>query len=217
MKNLPSYLLLLILLGLLNHQAAAQQDAQAVKLLDALSKKMQSYSAYKATFSLNIKAENEKLDETTNGTILIKGNKFLLQTTAQDIYNDHRTVWTHAKADKEVTVTANDPNDPEMNPAMIYGLYKKGFKALFIESKTVGGLKMDIVDLTPNNKSLEYFKIRMTIDSKNNLLKSWQIFNKNGRKYLFTISKFEPNVPAIDAMFQFNTATNKGVEVVDLR
>ncbi|TAF34237.1 MAG: outer membrane lipoprotein carrier protein LolA [Cytophagales bacterium] len=204
-------------LSILACYSTQAQDAKATEILNALSKKMQSYSSYRAGFSLNIKAENEKLDETTKGTITIKGNKFLLQTAEQDIYNDHKTVWTHAKADKEVTITNNDPSDPEMNPASIYTLYKKGFKSLFIESKTVGSSKMDVVDLTPDNKGLEYFKIRMTIDSQTKQLKSWQIFNKNGRKYLFTITKFEPNVAADDALFKYNAAANKGVEVVDLR
>jgi len=73
------------------------------------------------------------------------------------------------------------------------------------------------IDLVPEKKDAQYFKIKMMIVKKDKSIQSWTMFDKAGNRYKYTITKFVPNVKVDDAFFTFDPKKYPGVEIIDLR
>jgi outer membrane lipoprotein-sorting protein len=159
----------------------------------------------------------EGIKEEFKGKITVKGDKFRLAMDDQEIINNGTTVWTYLPAAKEVNIDNYDPDADEINPSKIYELYKKGFKYLYMEDQTENGVLCEVVDLVPEKKDAQYFKIKMNIGKKDRSIQSWTMFDKSGNKYKYSITKFSPNVAVADAFFTFDPKKYPGVEVIDLR
>jgi outer membrane lipoprotein carrier protein len=135
----------------------------------------------------------------------------------QEVINNGSTVWTYLPEAKEVNIDNYDPNSEDVNPSKIYDIYKKGFKYLYLQDKTEGGVLCEEIDLVPEKKDAQFFKIKMFISKKDKAIQSWVMFDKGGNRYKYTISKFNPNVKVDDSFFAFDLKKHPGVEVVDLR
>jgi len=195
----------------------AQYDAAALETLDAMSKKYKAFTSFEANITSSMTNEVEGIKEEFKGKITVKGDKFRLVMDEQEIINNGTTVWTYLPAAKEVNIDNYDPASEDINPSKIYEIYKKGYKYLRLGEKTEGGVVCEEIDLVPEKKDPQFFKIKMMIVKKDKSIQSWTMFDKSGNKYKYTISKFNPNVNVADAMFTFDPKKYPGVEVIDLR
>ena len=195
----------------------AQYDAQALATLDAMSKKYKAYTSFEANITTTMTNETEGVKEEYKGKITVKGDKYKLVMSEQEIINNGTTQWTYIPAAKEVTVDNYDANSDEINPSKIYEIYKKGFKYLHNGERTEGGAIVEEIDLVPEKKDAQFFKIKMLINKKDRSIQSWTMMDKSGNKYKYTISKFNPNVTVADTFFVFDTKKYPDVEVTDLR
>jgi outer membrane lipoprotein carrier protein len=201
MKNL----FLGTILALISGVAQAQYDPKALEILDAMSKKYKDYISFEANLSCNLINETEKVNDQFNGKIVVKGDKFKLTLPEQEVINNGKTTWTYLPDAKEVNIDNFDPNSDDINPAKIYEIYKKNFKYLYLNEEMDGGEMCDVIDLVPEKKDAQFFKIKMKISKKDKNIKSWTMFDKSGNKFRYAISKFTPNVK------------DPGVEEIDLR
>jgi outer membrane lipoprotein-sorting protein len=197
--------------------AMAQYDPKALEILDAMSKKYKAIPAFEANISCNLTNEAEKVNEEFKGKITVKGDKFKMVLPEQEVINNGVTTWTYLPEAKEVNIDNYDPNSDDVNPSKIYEIYKKGYKYLFLEEKTEGGLLCEVIDLVPEKKDAQYFKIRMNITKKDRNVQSFTLFDKSGNKYKYTISKFTQNPAISDAVFTFDPKKYPDVTVIDLR
>jgi outer membrane lipoprotein carrier protein len=195
----------------------AQYDPKALEILDAMSKKYKSIPAFEANISYTLTNETEKVNEEFKGKITVKGEKFKLVLPEQEVINNGTTLWTYLPEAKEVNIDNVDPNSDDLNPSKFYEIYKKGYKYLYLEDKTEGGVLCEIVDLVPEKKDAQYFKVRMNIVKKDKSIQSWTMFDKGGNKYKYTITKFAPSPGVTDNLFTFDVKKYPGVEVIDLR
>lgn len=197
--------------------AFGQYDPKALEILDAMSNKYKAYTSFEANISYNMINEVDKIDEEFKGKITVKGDMFRLTLPEQEVINNGTTLWTYLPDAKEVNIDNYDPDTEDINPSKIGEIYKKGFKYLYIEDKTIGGTLCEVVDLVPEKKDAQYFKIRMNITKKDKSIHSWTMFDKSGNKYTYTISKFNPNIKVDDSYFTFDPKKYPGVEIIDLR
>lgn len=199
-------------------------DAKAKAILDEVAAKTKSYTSIKAEFSSATEKQvtntESKVTETQTGTLHLKGEKYKLEIKGQVIFCDSKTQWTYIKESNEVQVNnAPDPKATEnINPVNIFTIYEKGYKYKYEKEEVLNGVKVDVVDLfplVPEKKS--YHTIKLTIDKVKKQIVSVKILNKNGTSNTITVKTFIANAEMADAMFTFNKADYKGVEVVDLR
>jgi outer membrane lipoprotein carrier protein len=197
--------------------AICQYDPQALAVLDAMSKKYKAFTSFEANIVSAMTNETEGIKEEFKGKITVKGEKFKLVMEDQEIINNGATVWTYLPAAKEVNIDNYDATSEDINPSKIYEIYKKGYKYLHLGEKTENGVAVEEIDLVPEKKDAQFFKIKMVIGKKDRSIQSWTMFDKSGNKYKYTISKFTPNVAVADALFTFDAKKYPGVEVIDLR
>jgi outer membrane lipoprotein carrier protein len=213
MKNL----ILSILTLFLAFSAFGQYDPKALQILDAMSKKYKAFKAFEANISQTLTNDVEKINEEFKGKITVKGDKYRLVLPEQEVINNGSTIWTYLPEAREVNIDNYDPNGDDINPSKIYEIYKKGFKYLYLQDKTEGGVLCEEIDLVPEKKDAQFFKIKMFINKKDKSIQSWTMFDKGGNKYKYTISKFNPNITVEDTFFSFDQKKYPNVEVIDLR
>jgi len=206
-----------LLAAFLTITASAQYDPKALQILEAMSKKYQSIAAFEANIAYTLSNDVEKVNEEFKGKITVKGDKFRLALPEQEVINNGSTIWTYLPEAKEVNIDNYDPTSQDVNPSKIYEIYKKGFKYLYLQDKTEGGVVCEEIDLVPEKKDAQYFKIKMFINKKDKSIQSWTMFDKGGNRYKYTIAKFNPNVKVDDSFFNFDPKKYPGVEVIDLR
>jgi outer membrane lipoprotein carrier protein len=206
-----------IVLGLSAFLANAQYDPKALEILDAMSKKYKTYTSFEANLSCNLSNEVEKVNDEFKGKIIVKGDKFKLTLPEQEVINNGTTTWTYLPEAKEVNIDNFDPNSDDINPAKIFEIYKKNFKYLYVGEEMDGGASCDVVDLVPEKKDAQFFKIKMRITKKDKNIQSWTMYDKSGNKFKYAISKFSPNVKIDDAAFLWDIKKYPGVEEIDLR
>lgn len=195
----------------------AQYDPKALEVLEAMSKKYKAIPSFEANLTSALTNESEGVKDEFKGKITVKGDKFRLALEDQEVINNGTTVWTYLPASKEVNVDNFDPKSDEVNPSKIFEMYKKGFKYLYMGEQADAGVPCDVVDLVPEKKDAQYFKIKMFISKKGKSVQSWTMFDRSGNRYKYMITKFTPNVKVDDGFFVFDPKKYPGVEVIDLR
>lgn len=215
--KMKKVILMLIFVGAMVQNIFAQYDPKALSILDAMSKKYKEIPGFKAKFSYSLMSDVTGVKETSEGEITVKGGKFILKLANQEIINNGTTVWTYVKESNEVNISDYQPDENDITPTKIYTMYKKGYKYFFVEEKTEAGKTFETVDLIPEEKKNQIFKVRIEVNKKDKTVKSWKIFEKNGNRYLYAVKLFTPETALPDNMFNFDKTKYKGVEVVDLR
>jgi outer membrane lipoprotein-sorting protein len=195
----------------------AQYDPKALEILEAMSKKYKAIPSFEASFSYTLTNETEKINEEFKGKMMVKGDKYRLTLPEQEVINNGTTIWTYLPEAKEVNIDNFDPTSEDLNPSKFYEIYTKGFKYLYLEDKTEGGVLVEVVDLVPEKRDAQYFKVRMNIVKKDKSIHSWTMFDKAGNLYKYSITKFNPAAKIDDTTFSFDPKKYPGVEVVDLR
>ena len=197
----------------------AQQDPKAKEILDAMSDKYKSISSFQADLSYSMTNKTEGIDESYEGKIAIKGDMYRLVMQDQEIYNDGTTIWTYLpNLDvPEVTIDNNNPDGGDITPSSIFNIYQEGYKYLYLNSANIDGKGYDIVDLVPNDKDAQYFKVRIEIGTKDRLLRTFTLFDREGSEYTYLITNFKSDVNLSDTYFRFDTSKLTEDQIIDIR
>jgi outer membrane lipoprotein-sorting protein len=222
-------LVFFLLTGLTANYAFAQndKDATAKKILNEVSRKYRSYDVVKTDFTFTFEDRQAGTKDSQTGTLVSrsKSNKFKVtiyspedkSTVSQEIISDGKSQWTYNKKDKEVELSDVDHSSDTFNPAQIFTIYEKGYKYVYNGDEKVDGKLCQVIDLTPEDSSKPFFKVRLSVDKAKKLVYSAMIFDKNGSRYNYVIRSFTPNVKVPESTFTFDKKDHPGVELVDLR
>lgn len=207
---------ILFLVTLIN-SSFAQKDQKAESILKAVSSKYKSYKSLAASFNVIIDNQKEKTKENQSGTITIKGDKYNLTMSGQEVISDGKTIWTFLKEDNEVQINDANAKKESISPSTIFVIYEKGFRSKYLGEKTEGGKVIQQIELIPEDAKKSYFKIQLSISKDEKYVIGAKVLNKNGTNLIYAVNKFTPDAPALDNLFSFDSSKHPGVEVVDLR
>ncbi|HMO60795.1 MAG TPA: outer membrane lipoprotein carrier protein LolA [Ferruginibacter sp.] len=198
--------------------AQGGNDPEAKKILDAVSTKFKSFRTVQAKFAL--KVENAAGQPITNktGTIYMKGNKYRISVTGQEIFCDGSNVSTYEKAAKELTITKIDPSANTITPQKLFtNFYDKDFLYKLNGEKKVGNKIIQEIELTPTDKTKPFFKVLLYVDKASKTITSSKLFEKSGNRFTYTLSNMTTNSNIGDAQFVFDEKQYPGTEIIDLR
>lgn len=197
---------------------AQGSDPAAKKVLDAVSSKFKSFKGVQSTFTLKVEDSKGKVQGVKKGTVYMKGPKYRVNITGQDIYCDGSNIWTYDKSSNEVTITQLDPASGSITPQKLFtNFYDKDFLYKMNGEKTESGKVLQEIEMTPLDKSKAFHKVYVLVDKKAQTIYSTKVLEKNGNRYSYTVNSMNGNVNVPDAMFQFDKKKYPGVEEVDLR
>ena len=213
---ISSFLVLTSVLTVTAQAGLGKSDPEGKKVLDAVSAKFKTYKTVTARFSLKIENAAGKSLGVKTGTVYMKGVKYRISVTGQEIFSDGSNVWTFDKAANEVTISKLDPSANSLTPQKLFtNFYEKDFLYKLNGPVKVGAKTLKEVELTPIDKTRPFHKVLLYVD--NNAINSTKIFEKTGNRYTYSTTSLTPNSAVTDATFVFDAKKYPGVEVVDLR
>ncbi len=199
-------------------QGMGKNDPEAKKILDAVSAKFKTFKSVQSTFSLKIENNAGKALGVKTGTVFMKGTRYRISVTGQEIFCDGSNISTYDKAANELTITKIDPTANSITPQKIFtNFYDKDFLYKLNGDVKLGGKATQEIELTPIDKTKPFFKVLVYVDKKTQTITSTKVFEKTGNKYTYSVAKLNTTTPVSDAQFIFDAKKYPGVEVVDLR
>ncbi len=195
-----------------------KSDPQAKLVLDAVSAKFKTYKTVKANFTLKIEDAAGKVQGSKTGNVMMKGVKYRVSITGQEIFCDGATIWTYDVAAKEVQVSALDNSSGSITPQKLFtNFYDKDFLFVLAPEVKKAGKTFQVVELTPIDKTKPFFKVVLEVDKASKNIMSTRVFEKNGNRYLYAINTMNTTTAMTDDTFVFSAKKYPGVEVIDLR
>lgn len=215
---MKAHTLLLLSTLLLPFTSIAQDDPRSKAIVDKLMAKAKEWTSFETEFTSRLQNSRDKLDVKQEGTMKVKGKRFVLTLDRNLLINDGTTLYTYNQDNNEVTLSDPSEIDQEMDPSKLFTQYEKGFKSQFVEEKAEGGVTIQVVKLFPQDPAKKaYHTVVLTIDKARTEPRNVQILYKDGNVVTYTLKKFTPNVELAESLFTFNKAKYPGVEVNDMR
>jgi outer membrane lipoprotein carrier protein len=192
-------------------------DPAAKQILDQASAKIKSYKSIQAAFTLQVQDAQGVSQGIKKGTLYMKGSRYVVMITGQEIYCDGTTIWTYDKAANEVTITKVDPVSSSISPQkLLTNFYDKDFLYKMNGEQKMGTKTVVEIEMTPTDKTQNFHKIYLYVDKKSHLVTSGKMLDKNGNRYIYTINSLNGAANLSDASFTFNKSKHPGVEEVNL-
>ena len=220
---MKKYLMIVALIGFMVSADAqsgglGSSDANDKKVLDAVSNKFKTFKGVQANFTLQVEDSKGKIQGSKKGTVFMKGTKYKVNVTGQEIYCDGSNIWTYDRAANEVTITKFDPSLNVITPQKLFtNFYDKDFLYKLNGEKKIGTKTVQEIEMTPVDKTKAFHKVYVYVDKASKTINSTKVLEKNGNKYTYTVNSLNGNAAISDAQFVFDKKKFPGVEEVDLR
>ena len=193
-------------------------DPEAKKVLDAVSAKFKTFKAVQAKFTLKIENASGKSIGNKSGTVYMKGSKYRISVTGQEIFCDGASVSTYDKAAKEVTITKVDPTANTITPQKLFtNFYDKDFLYKLNGESKSGKKTLQEIELTPIDKTKPFFKVLLYVDKETSTITSSKLFEKTGNRITYSMGNMNTKAAINDSQFVFDLKQYPGTEVIDLR
>ena len=186
------------------------QENEAKALLDRMT---ETFNASNGVFIMySVQSEGEY----SEGTIQLKGEKFLLKSPGMTTWFDGHTQWTYLEANDEVNISEPAPEELQtLSPFAWIGLYRQGYTL----QMTSNDKRASIIVMEATNPDAETQRVRLYV--AHGKLCPTEI--RMRRRYsdediIIKISACEAdgkNYP--DSMFVFNKKEYPTAEIIDLR
>jgi outer membrane lipoprotein-sorting protein len=197
---------------------AQTNDPDAKKILDNVSNKFKAYKTVQATFTYKVENAQGKTLSTKKGTVMMKGTKYRLSFSGQEVFCDGITVWNYDKAANEVTITKLDASSSSITPQKLFSnFYDKDFLYKLNGEKKQDGKQLQEIEMTPTDKSKNYHKVYVLVDKISKTIYSTKVLENTGDRYSYTVNTMKTNQPMADALFVFDKSKYPGVEEIDNR
>ena len=205
-----------LMIALLMALSVSAQTKNADQLLDELGTKTNSYKNIKVTFAYTMKNEEAGIDETTNGTLIVSGEKYHLNIAGQEVISDGKTLWTYLADSEEVQVNDVDPEEG-FSPSKLLSSYNKEYNAkkekdLIIDRKSFLQLK-----LKPKDKDSNFDFVILVINQDAMQLSKFIIHDFEGNIFTYDLKQFVTNSELPADSFTFDPSKYPDVEVIDMR
>lgn len=198
--------------------AQTKSDPAAKAILDAVSAKFKTFTTVEATFSYKVENAAGKALSNKTGSIKMKGTKYRVSFSGQEIFCNGTTVWNYDKAANEVTISNLDASSGMITPQKLFtNFYDKDFLYLLNGEKKVGNKTIQEIEMTPVDKSKPFHKVYVQVDKAAKTIYSTKVLENAGNRYSYTVTTMKTNSPLADNVFSFDKKKYPGVEEVDLR
>ena len=193
----------------------AQNDPEAMKILDRFSSTALAAPSVSMKFNLVTTDQMENTSDTVSGSIILSRDKYKLELPDNVVWFNGEISWNYLPVEKEVTITKPDRNDNsfQSRPSAIFSLYKTGYKNRLIEERA----ESYIIDLYPEEIRSDFVRVRLTIGKSSLDLKSLEYKNKDGIIITLDVREYNLKQKPERSTFTFNPEKYKGVEIIDMR
>lgn len=196
---------ILILVVCLSLSTFAQKDSKAKEILDNTSTALKQAGGIRASFN-----------GSASGTLLLKGEKFYLNSHGIQTWFDGKTQWSYIEDSEEVNITSPNPEELQgINPYALLTIYKSGYNYKYAGLKSRNGKQGYEVVLTPEKKQ-DVTSIMLVV-SKTYQPLYIKVEQDSQPANEFIVTSYQTGQTLDDATFRFDKRKFPNAEVIDLR
>lgn len=190
---------------------AQQPDARDI--LDRAADAFRREGGVKITFSVRAPEGN------TNGSIRLKGDKFLLETEGVTTWFDGRTQWSYLASSDEVNVSEPTPEELQsINPYSWLSLYKQDYKLKVAKTGNASDDTAYKVVMNATKRSQDMQCIILYIEKGSfRPLKLSMVQRSSKDAAVVFINSYQTGKNYDDSLFVFDRKAYPTAELVDLR
>jgi outer membrane lipoprotein carrier protein len=210
----PLYWLLCVTI-LLAFKSSNEQSAM-YKVLNSIHK----IHIFKANFvytSREVGDEQDKIQESIQGEIWVKDNKYHLLLEQQEIICNGQMIWNYLPQAQEVQIDEYDPEQESLDPIKLLTLYRSGFTPVNLKTEQIRDHICDVIELVASDPENSIRRIILTIDQKEKKIRHLEALDTDQYWHVFRITKFEAKEKLPDHLFEFDLEKYPNIEVIDLR
>ena len=212
MNRLIFVITLIINFTFIQNTFSQENNKKAVQILDKMSNLYKSMISFSSTFEYSMVNLDENIEDSFQGKIIIKEEKYLLKIEGQEIINDGETIWTYIPELNEVNISTFEPDDQEISLNNVFDLYKDGFEQNYLSEDN----KHHKIELYPEDESKSYYKILILINKVDFSMYNFSVFDKSNTKYVYKINEFKEE-KIDDSFFIFDSSKYPDIEIIDFR
>jgi len=205
----------LLLLTILSQNSIAQNDQQAIAILDKFADRAMKAPSVSMKFKLITKNLTDNTTDTLAGSVILSKDKYVLTLPDNTIWFNGETSWSYLPAEQEVTIAKAGKKDNtfQSRPSLIFTMYKKDYKSRLIEEKS----DSYIIDLYPEDMKSEILRLRLSIGKSLLNLITLEYKRKDGIINTLIVNEYDLKVKPDANTFIFQPEKYKGAEVIDMR
>lgn len=197
----------------------AQNAPLGKDVVNSFSVKMQNLTSLSAKFTFTLENLQEKITDTHDGEIVVKGKKYNLELMGMQSYYDGETKWQYNKDANEVTISKPTKIEGGFfdDPTKLFKDYEKNFKSKFVGEKDEKGRSIYELELYPIDLKTPYSKLNLKFDKRTLEPVQIKYQGKDGNNYIIKVKVFRSNAIVRDERFNFDPKKHKGIEIIDMR
>lgn len=186
-------------------------------LLNRLSEKAQTYSAYEIAYSSTLVDLKNDFELTQTGMVQIEGDRFHLHLGDYVIYSDGETVWTFEPEMNECYVDDMETMREEgMDPSKLFTVWEEDFRREWMGRAQVEGKDCAHVNLYAGEDK-PYHTLQLFVDDAAMEVTRIVMKGREGSDVTYTVTSFSTTLKVTPEMFIFPKSKHPGVDMIDNR
>ena len=183
----------------------AQTSMEAKKLLENVSKQIESYDNIKFEFNYVLNNRKEQINQESKGEITVAGDLYKLDFLEATQLYDGKSLHTIIPENEEITITTPEEGaDFGINPTALLHFYKEGYDYQWDITQRIEGKKIQFIKLIPTEEDAEILSILIGIDvSRKHIFRIIEV-GINGTYTTLTINDMKVNTPLLEDYFVFD-------------
>jgi outer membrane lipoprotein carrier protein len=197
--------------------AQTASETKAADLLKKASNKIKAFTTMEVNFSYVMENSQMGINESLSGKVFSKGDKYRMTVGDNIFISDGKTVWNYLDELDEIHINTVENSEGGLSPTALLSDFATQYQAKFIKQESHKGKMVDIIDLVPNTPQ-SFYKYRVALDARDQMLVYTIAYDRHGGTYTYTIENIKPNQPIPDTRFVFNrNEFPADVDIVDMR
>lgn len=208
MRRIDTYIFSFLMLIMGTLPAMAQgNDAKA--LLDRIAEKFHRSNGVWIQYTM------QSEEGSSEGSIQLKGEKFLLKSPGITTWFDGHTQWTYLEANDEVNISEPTPEELQtLSPFTWISLYRQGY-ALQLKSR---GQRASTIVMKATKPDRELQRVQLYVEHMELFPMEIRLRRKDSEEdIVIKITSYDAEGNYPDSMFTFNKKDYPTAEVIDLR
>ncbi|MDR2775282.1 MAG: hypothetical protein LBC19_11180 [Tannerella sp.] len=217
MKEISYRLTFVIIMFIAVSLDTSAQTADAKAIIGKTSQIYKQWDGMAINFITHIRSDKSGISESFEGTIVMKGDKFVLTTPDMMTWFDGVTQWTYMPRTGEVNMNTPSGSDLRfLNPMILLEDYQEDFNVSYIGESTSANAKTACdIALTPKKKD-DIERIEIQIEKSTSLPAKLVVTMRNNMRNVIHVKELKEDSPP-DDMFTFPENKYPDVEIIDLR
>ncbi|MGF7233203.1 LolA family protein [Arachidicoccus sp.] len=187
-------------------------QSNAKEILNKVSNNLKGIKGATADFTYSTKDRNNHNLGTINGKIALKGNKYFIKQSDNEIYCNGQKVWNYNGSD-EVTVSDVDNSTGTLSPQKLLAgnFVDKDFTSKMISSNG----SFYVIELIPTDPRKNFKKVDLYVNKSKDFITKATVWEKAGNTVNFNMSNVNTHASLPDSKFVFDTKAHPGVDVIN--